>query len=163
MYYKVEDKRLISSHDIKTLPDGSSISNFTAWLADKTEAVRVALGWYEKLVVGIPPRQPTHAEYSVVGNEVVQTWIEDPIPEPAPFAISKRSLRLAMRARGMEALLDGLLASSPEIATDWAEAVTLDSDNPIVLGAAAQLVGGGYLTEAEVKVLFEESKSELQV
>jgi hypothetical protein len=63
----------------------------------------------------------------------------------------------------MEALLDGLLASSPEIATDWAEAVTLDSDNPIVLGAAAQLVGGGYLTEAEVKVLFEESKSELQV
>jgi len=162
MFYSVNEGRIRLSGDQHVTPDGSPVSNFTAWLEAKSPAERTALGWYDTLVSSERPGDYWVDEYHVADGAVVQTWV-DRTPAPRAFQVSKLLLRQNLRALGLETALNGLIASSPEASTDWNDAVTLDSDSPLVLGAIATLVGTSLLTQEQATDLLQRSRSEYQV
>lgn len=97
---------------------------------------------------GYDPNKPNN---NIISEEIV----EDP-----PFAISKLSLRRALRSMGLEAALNKMLASDPTVQADWDDAPHLMSDDPILqamIPAAAQLLG---IPEAQVVAILEASKIE---
>lgn len=161
MFYSVKNGLLGLSSDVHVTHDGAPVSNFTAWLEAKSPAERVAFGWYDELVTSEGPGDYWVDEYRVEDGKVVQTWI-DRTPAPRAFQVSKLLLRQNLRALGLETALNGIIALSPEATTDWNDAVTLDSDSPLVLGAIATMVGMGLLTQEQTVDLMQRSRSEYQ-
>lgn len=95
--------------------------------------------------------------FDTKGNLISEEVVEVDIP---PFAISKLSLRRALRSMGLEAALNQMLASDPTVQADWDDAPHLMSDDPILqamIPAAAQLLG---IPEAQVVAILEASKIE---
>lgn len=162
MFYSVNNGTLKLSSDMHVTPEGAPVSNFTAWLEAKSRAERAAFGWYDELVTSERPGDYWVDEYRVEDGKVVQTWA-DHTPAPRAYQVSKLLLRQNLRELGLEAALNGLIASSPQTTSDWNDAVTLDSDSPLVLGAIATLVGMGLLTQEQSVDLLQRSRSEYQV
>ncbi len=69
------------------------------------------------------------------GTKIKIQYVEvSPIPEPA-FDISKLLLGRAFRGIGQEEAFEAYIASSPTLKRDWERAITLKSDDPLVLSA----------------------------
>lgn len=82
---------------------------------------------------------------------------------PDPFlsvSMSKLGLRRALRARGLEAALDGFLAADPQALHDWQDSQVVRLDDPLMqaaLPAFRQLAG---LTDEDVRTLVQEAARE---
>lgn len=79
------------------------------------------------------------------------------LPEetPAPFAVSKLSLRRALRHAGLESALDAYLAATPTAKADWDDAHTLSTDDPMLIAAMPALCQQAGLTEAQALAMLE--------
>ena len=161
MFYSVTGKWLLKSVDVHVTPDGAPVSNFTAWLEAKSPEERLALGWYDSFVSSARPGNYWTDEYHIADGVIVQTWA-DHTPAPRAFQISKLLLRTNLRALGLEDALEGLIHSSATTERDWNDAVTLDSDSPLVLGAVSTFVDNGSLTQEQATDLLTKSRSEYQ-
>jgi hypothetical protein len=72
---------------------------------------------------------------SFVGMEI-KTDVNTSVPgETVPISISKLKLRRTLRDMGMEGLLDSFLASDPQIASDWNDAMILSINDPILVNS----------------------------
>lgn len=93
--------------------------------------------------------------YDVSGKLVSERIVEVEVP---PFAISKLSLRRALRSMGLESVLNQLLASDGTIQADWDDAPHLMSDDPLLqqmVPAAAQMLG---IPEENLLAILEQAK-----
>jgi len=81
------------------------------------------------------------------------------VPDPALSAeVSKLRLRRALRARGLEPVLKALLKSSEAAADDWADAVTLRMDDPLMAVMAPAFRTQAGMTDDDVRALVEEAR-----
>lgn len=94
------------------------------------------------------------------GQKIKIVWEEEILPE-VPFDLSKRKLRLKFRALGKEAELDAYLNSSQSIKDEWTDSVTLRTDNELVVTAMSAFQALLGLSEAQIKALLKECKSDL--
>lgn len=170
-YYRLIDrKRVDSSRNIRQTINGQPVSNFTTWLSDLPDQERIDLGWYSNLVSpGIPepiegePEKRWLPTYHIDGDSIVLTWVEDlSVIEKPMFQLSKIKIRQTLRDMGLEQLLSDLLDSDEALRNDWLDAVTLDSNNPMIIGAFDQLEAAGLLTSEQTEQILEASRSEYQ-
>jgi hypothetical protein len=99
----------------------------------------------------IEKNQAWDADGNLIRDESVEVDVE-------PFAISKLSLRRLLRQMGMEAVLNQMLDSSPEIRADWDDAPHLMSDDPLLqqmIPAASQMLG---IDESQLVLILEHAK-----
>ena len=79
-----------------------------------------------------------------------QAWFDahtPPAPEPEPqYVFSKLAIRRAMRALGIEAKLDALLAASEDFKKDWNDAQDINLSDPVLLRAIA----AGSISDEEI-------------
>lgn len=85
-----------------------------------------------------------------------QAWFDEhtpPPPEPPQQTVfSKLQIRRAMRALGIEAKLDALLAASHTFAADWADAQDIDLADLVLVEALA----AGSITAEEIEEIKRE-------
>ena len=77
--------------------------------------------------------------------------VPPPAPEPLPpqTVFTKLKIRRAMRALGIEAKLDALLAASATFAADWADAQEIDLADPVLVEALT----AGSITAEEIEAI----------
>jgi len=142
--------RMINEHEIETaiprtaVVDGALIGN----VASKPEILN-QLGFWP-LVETERPKGDYRAVYAFDGAHIVRGWEESPPPLVRVYQLSKIAIRKWMEARGLGETFAGILSANPGTAQDWADAVTLDDDDPAVLAMMAHMVGAGLLTEDDV-------------
>lgn len=104
----------------------------------------------------------TLIEDAILGHKIKIVWIEVPdVTTVDVFAISKYKLRLQFRSIGKEDELDLFLNSSPTLAKDWADAVTLDSNNPLVVSACEAFKASMGMTDDQIKAILNACRSDI--
>lgn len=93
--------------------------------------------------------------YDVTGKLVSERIVEVEVP---PFAISKLSLRRALRSMGLESVLNQLLASDATIQADWDDAPHLMSDDPLLEAMIPQAARVMQISEDSLLMLLESAK-----
>lgn len=98
---------------------------------------------------------------AVLGHKIKIVWEETtPVPEPA-FDISKLKLGREFRALGQEVAFEAYLAANPDIKRDWDRAVTLMSDDPLVVAAREAFKTSLGLTDAQIQALLYRCRSDI--
>ena len=170
-YYRLIDrKRVESSRNKQQTLHGQPVSNLTAWLKALPDQERIDLGWYATYVAPNMP-EPVEGEpekrwlptYHIDGDSIVLSWVEDTcVIEKPVFQLSKIKIRQTLRDMELEQLLSDLLDSDENLRNDWIDAVTLDSNNPMIVGAFDQLEAAVALTAEQIDQILEASRSEYQ-
>ncbi len=151
MYFKlVDNANIINSANVRFTWNGDLTSNLTRWLEMQTPEARAEHGWRDEVIHHPNEFEYASAVYEDDGTYIHVRWVEKPAPPARVYQLSKIAIRKWMRARGLGETFDGLLGADPDIAQDWADAWTLDDNDPKVLAMMAHMVGVGLLTDDDV-------------
>lgn len=86
---------------------------------------------------------------------------QEPQPDPV-YQLSKIALRDFFRSRGLGDEFRAFLASDMELREDWEDAVTLDDNDPKVVGAFSYFINAEILTQDDVDAVLIECRSPYQ-
>ena len=99
-------------------------------------------------------------ETPFAGSDRVTTEPPVVIPTPpAPFDVSKLSLRRALRAIGLEGALNAFLAANPTAKADWDDATILRTDDPLLVAAMPALCQQAGLSAEQAQALLESCRA----
>lgn len=133
---------------------------------DNSKELLKEIGW--RLMPSLPELQEGFTRTSIVAVEgdgengiweVIDVITTD-IPEPS-FDISKLKLGRAFRAIGQETNFEAYLASDSILLKDWERAVSLRSDDPLVVSACALFKQTLGMTDEQLSTMLKQCKSEL--
>lgn len=144
------------------LPDGSTRTD----LAALTPAELRALGWWPCVETRPELAGPTEGygqpELTVdaEAGTVSAVYPVVTVPDPAlAVEVSKLRLRRALRARGLEPVLEAMLKASETAADDWADAVTLRLDDPVFAQMLPTFKAKAGMTDADVAELVDAARA----
>ena len=136
-----------------TRPDGSVVTNYSApgnqalWLQDGFLPVT-------EVPNPFPYGQTT---FAVVDGAIVQSWEELPAPPAPTISYSKRRIRVALTARGLNGAFTDFLESSTELHQAWDDSVTLDSTDPLFMQALSAFCSSAGVTDPVMQEILSES------
>ena len=70
--------------------------------------------------------------YVIVSGNIVEKNISEELQEEGPLYVTKLQIRRAMRALGVENVLNSILASNDQFKNDWTDAQEIDLNDPMV-------------------------------
>lgn len=160
---KLSGKELVFPSQSETLSDGTLICNFDRLPNSK----KLECGYYLLIEAEYPNDGKQYRETGVLvsdaafGNKI-KVVLEEVLPEPeSPFDISKLKLKRAMVALGKWEDFLAVLKSSPSAFEDFNLAVSLMSNDPLVLqfkGVCMQMFG---FTEEQIDMMLKSCKSDI--
>ena len=143
------------------LPDGSTRTDLAALPAGELRA----LGWWPVVETRPALSGPTEGygtpalAVDAAAGVVRAVYPAVALPDPMLSAeLSKLRLRRALRARGLEPVLEALLESGGTAAADWADAVTLRMDDPLLAALLPVFRAQAGVTDDDVRALVEEAR-----
>ena len=163
---------LINQTTISTNPPRSAIIDGAQVVGDLPEPYLNTQGWYRLETTPAPDTQDGyHAEprYAYDSEEtptrIVQSWEVVQDAPPPPRTISKFKLKLAIASKGFLAQFEQLLASVEVLpgysgAAAFADAVTLDEDNPKFVSAVEIVKTEFGMTDEQIEAILAASVAE---
>lgn len=110
--------------------------------ADPVPLGQIATAWTRVVRDGLSVAVPT-----------CEAAPEPTMAELAAVPLSKLKLRLAMRAQGLETVMDAAIEATPQAAKEWADADTVRLDYPTLAAALVAFREQDGWTDADVAAL----------
>lgn len=150
--------RFIDRNTIEQVPkeyaraDGTFVTNYNAvgnnvlWIADGfcfVEECPKPLGNYRPV-------------YELLTDSIVQTW-EAFTPEVQTVQYSKRRIRIALQARGLNEAFTAFLESSSDLHQAWDDSTVLESSDPLFVQALSAFCSSAGVTDSTLKEVLSDS------
>lgn len=149
----------LNGTQIESAPQNTgNISGFPLYLANLPILDRQALGWFSIVIEDVNVTEPViDAE-----NDCIRIPTPIPvIPEKRIISISKIKLLRTLSSLGQAEYLIQYLNSDPNKLFMWNSAVTLDTNDPLVLEACELFKTQLGMTDDQLYSLFESCESDL--
>lgn len=149
MYYTIQNNSPIEA----SLPN---TSNPQIFIAAQSQEWR-----HERGIFAIVERRADVTEcYSDTATDTIYAPLEPVvIATPQPFDLSKIKLGRAFRALGQEEAFEAYLDSDPTLRRDWERAVTLRSDDPLVVSSCYVFKSTLGLTDEQMTAMLDSCRS----
>ena len=151
--YQIQGNQVISAPQ-----NTGNISGFPIYLQNLSKADRQNQGWYSYVIEDANVTEP------VADNENDCIRIPIPVPiieEPKIISISKIKLLRALASLGKAEYLMQYLNSDPTKMFMWNSAVTLDSNDPLVIEACELFKSQLGMTDESLYALFLSCESDI--
>lgn len=148
--YKLQNNSVIESSN-QCEYQGQIWGNFNAFLSRQTIEDRQNEGWYLNIIEGDVTEITIDKESDtiIVPKPIIPPYVEQ------PFEISKLKLGRAFRSLGQEENFEAYIASDINLARDWDRAISLMSNDPLVLSACEMFKVSLGLTQEQIDTMLK--------